>query len=676
LPVAVVSLTTSVSRFVVDHGRVTEEGGRLRSFQRRRLDEPDVDLHVLAEPSGDKGDELGAQALDAIGRLFLQDRLSLTGGLVRALRSTHQTLVEWNRRSLPREQVNVGLTAAAVSGPLVYLAQAGPSLVYLRQEGRLKRLLPAEEAVSPLGESDLDPAVQRLELQPGDILLASSLALETILDYDTLEGFLSRGSEEALPELYLLTRDLPNFALFAITCAEAGGDDAEEPEDAAAIPEHLRAGAQPQGVQPRTPIVLDPGPEPEPEPVLANPPPLDISRPVVRLRANPLGGEYTRTTGPARRFQLRPEPRFLALLGAIALVLFVGAFAVPDLVRQGRGERLEELIAGAQTQLAAAQNEADPTRRRQFFEDTSRLTTEALRIDPQNPTAEELRQQATAGLQTMDAVFDLGPLTTVTTLGRQLTGEVSLAALTVAGGSAYLLDDRGRRIISVSLSGGGPPTVVFLDGEAYAGTPAKQPLVMTWQGNAASGRLLVLDAERKLFEFRPGSAPQPLPLRRTNTWSSVAGIATFDSNFYVLDPRADQVHRYLPAAVGFDSEPSLALTSGNDLDDALGLAVDGEIFVFEADKLHRFRSGSDLGFALAGIDRQPRGVTAIEVVGDEVYIADSANKRVVVAGKDGVFRRQLVASAFTDLRALAVDPQGGQLYVVVGDALLTAPIVR
>ena len=95
------ALQTWVARFVVDHGRVTEEGGRLRSFQRRRLDESDVDLHILAEPQGDKGPDLASQALEAIGRLFLQDRLSLTGGLNRALRSTHATLLDWNKRSLP-----------------------------------------------------------------------------------------------------------------------------------------------------------------------------------------------------------------------------------------------------------------------------------------------------------------------------------------------------------------------------------------------------------------------------------------------------------------------------------------------------------------------------------------------------------------------------------------------
>ena len=61
---------------------------------------------------------------------------------------------------------------------------------------------------------------------------------------------------------------------------------------------------------------------------------------------------------------------------------------------------------------------------------------------------------------------------------------------------------------------------------------------------------------------------------------------------------------------------------------------------------------------------------------DEVYLADTSNKRIVVAGKDGMYRRQFVSNAFTDIRALAVDAARSQLYVVVGDALLTAPIVR
>jgi hypothetical protein len=673
----------------VDHGRVTEEGGRLRTFQRRRLDEPDVDLHLLAEPSGVKGEELAAQALDAIGRLFLQDRLSLTGGLQRALLSTHQTLIDWNRRSVPREQVSAGISAAIVSGQRVFLAQLGPSLVYLRRDGRLERLLPGEEAGAGLGEGELSPAPRSIDLAQGDILLAASVALEKLLDQDTVDALLSRGSDEAMPELYLLTRDLPNFALFAISCHELEDDDATSPFEAE-IPDHLRARVEPgglnsvsqmNGLQTEAPPALLVAEEEVAEAPLASLPPLDISRSVVRLRSDPSLGrtDYPLTTGAAPRFRINiSQPGLLALIGGLAVLFFVGAFTVPDLIREGRSERIALLLDSGQSQLVAAQAEEDPARRRALLEETSRLASEVLRIDSLNAIASDLRQEASSHLTVMDAVFDLGPLTTVTTLGRELTGEVSIEGLTVAANTAYLVDERGGRVVAVPVNGSGPPSVIFEEGETYGGTPAETPLYIAWEGSQQAGRLLVLDAERKLFSIRPGSSPEPLPLRRTNTWSSVAGLAAYDGNLYILDPAGDQVHRYLPAAVGFDSEPSTVVGS-EDLGDAEGLAVDGDIFVyFEDGNLRRYRSGNDLGFGLGGIDRTPKTLTAISVLPltEEVYLADSSNKRVVVASKDGTFRRQLVSNAFTDLRALALDPIGGNLYVVVGDALLTAPIVR
>jgi len=664
------SLQTWVARFVVDSGRVTEEGGRLRSFQRRRLDEPDTDLYVLAEPAGPQGEELVGQALEAIGRLFLQDRLSVTGGLLRALRSTHQTLLDWNRRSVSREQVSAGVSAVVLSGSVAYLAQAGPSLALLRSGGRLERLVAAEEAASPLGEGAPEPDLRRIELAAGDLLLVASPALETLISQATLEGLLSRDSETALPELYLLTRDQQRFALFAVTVFEGDdGDPEPPPEEGSAI------------VLP-APVAAMPEPPADAPPAFILPPaPVDISRPVVRLRNEQGFGrnDYARTTGPSGRVSIRfVHPRVLALTGLACLLLLVAAFTLPDLVQEQRQQKVETLIAEALGQMAAA-SDADPATKRKLLEDTRRLSTEALRVEPENPTAIELREQAGSQLSALSAVFDLGPMTVVATLSQQLTGAVSLNGVTIANGVAYLLDTTGGRIVAIQLGAAATPVVVFQEGETYGGTPAKKPLLFTWEGPEATGRLLVLDTERKLFELRAGGLPSPLPLRKTSLWESVGGIASYDGNLYVLDPRGSHVFRYLPAAAGFDSEPTAVLSGSPNLRNALGLAVDGDIYVFAKDgRILRFRGGSEAGFSLGGIDRPPRTPTSLVVlsVSQEVLIADSGNKRIVVAGKDGIFRRQLVSNAFTDLRAIAVDPTGGQLYALAGDSLLTAPLVR
>jgi hypothetical protein len=669
---------------------VTEEGSRLRTFQRRRLDEPDVDLHVIAEPDGVKGEELGAQALDAIGRLFQQDKLSLTGGLQRAIAGTHQTLQEWNRRSLPRDQVSIGVTAALVADDLVYLLQAGPGLVFLRRSGVLVRHQPGEEAAVALGEGAIAPALRRFELAPGDLVIAASSSLQTILDDATLESILNRPTEEALPELYLLTRDLPNFALFAVVCHQAEPQDAAvaEAEPLDRPPEYLerRPAEHPAPQRSASVPVAAPGavaerePLPEEPNLLVSPPPLDISRPVVRLRSDSSIGrsDYARTTGETPRFQVNFVDRRLLQYGAVlVLVLLVVAF-VPGLIREGRSEKLAGLVANAQVQLAAAQEQDDPALRRFHLEETRRLASEALRLEPLNADATGLRDQAGALLAGMAAVADLGPLTTVASLSSAVTGQVSVEAVAVRGDRAYLLDSRGGRVIAVPLAGG-PPQIVYKDGDTYGDAVAKAPAFFTWQGDDNSGRLLILDKERKLFELHPGSGPRPLPLRRTGTWSSVAAIAAFDGNLYVLDPAANQVHRYLPAAEGFDSEPATLLNGQVELDEAVAMAVDAEVYVvLEDGEVRRFRNGSDAGFPLGGLDRKITAASDIFVVAEaqEVYIADTGNKRVVVAGKDGAFHRQLVSGAFTDLRAIATDTAAAHLYVVIGDELLTAPIPR
>ena len=698
-------LATRIARFVVDHGRVTEEGGRLRTFQRRRLDEPDVDLHLIAEPTGLKGEELAAQALDAIGRLFQQDKLSLTGGLQRALAGTHQTLQEWNRRSLPRDQVSLGITGAMVKDNLVYLAQAGPGLVYVRRSGILVRHDALDDAAVALGEGELAPSLRRFELEDGDLLMAASTSLQTILDDSTLAAMLSRKPEEAMPELYLLTRDLPNFALFAISCHES---EPEPPPDSSREggplhqqdldrpPEYLeRHEPQRERLSSPDPSASDPSPPLPRRPGLgeveaveqpaapigpSSPPPIDISRPIVRLRGEQTGprNEYARTTGPPRRLSVNfADWRLIQIGGAIVVILVIVAF-VPGLLREGRTERIAELLDNAQLQFAAAQQQSDPAQRRFLLEETRRLASEALRIDDLNLTANQLHQQSIALLAEIDAIFDLGPLTTVATLGSELTGEVSLLDVTVHGDRAYLLDAGGSRIVAVPLDGS-PLEVVYQEGGQYGEAQAKAPAFFAWQGPDDTGRLLVLDAERKLFELRPGSAPAPLALRRTATWTSVAGIAAFDDNLYVLDPEANQVHRYLPAAEGYDSEPDVLLAGQIELEAAVGLAVDGDIYVVLSNgTLRRFQNGADAGFTLGGINTLIAAANDIEALpaAEEIYISDSAAKRIVVAGRDGAFRRQLVSSAFTDLRAIAIDTATSQLYVVIADELLSAPLVR
>ncbi len=668
------TLQTWVARFVVDNGQVSEEGSRLRIFQRRHLDEPDADLYLLSEPTGPRGDEHVGQALEEIGAIFVADRQSLTGGLIRALRATNEKLVDWNQRSIAREQVGASIAALILCGDVAYVAQCGPMLSLFQRGDRGQRFAARDAAATPLGEAPLEPDLRRFDLAVGDLLLLASSSLSEIVDGETLDTLLERGAEAALPELYLRTRHLAGFALLAVTCFEAA---VPEPE-----PDPVPVEEPPLSVLEQVEAAVATAAPAPTEAKGREAPPLDLSRAVVRLRGEQSAGrgEYTRTTGPPAGFRLDLlQARWIGLLGVIAFLALIAVFIVPGLIDESRDTQLVANIASSQEQLSAALIEEDPARKRELFEGARRDASEALRLSPDNPVAADLHERITAQIEALDAILPLGPMTTVTRLSQELTGEVSLDGLVVATGVAYLLDTRGGRIVSVPLSGSEPPSVIFEQGETYGGTPAEQPLFFAWEATAGASRLLVLDAERKLFEVRPGLLPAPLPLRQTNLWASVGGIATYDGNLYVLDPAASQVFRYLPAEVGFDSEPEPALVAGQELGEGLGILVAVDIYVFGQDgSIRRFRNGEDVGFSLGGIDRPIETPTAAALLeaAEEILIADSGNKRIVVADKDGVFRRQLVSNEFTDLRAIGVDPAGAGLFVVVGDTLLTAPLIR
>ncbi len=234
------SIKTWVGRFSIVEGQVREEGPWLGAFLRRLPEDDSRDFYVLAEPALPGSEEFCGQLVEVVGRLFQKESLSLTGALLRSLRAAHETLREWNRKSLREHQVAAGATCVLLRGRTAYLAQVGPSLAYFYRGGRLTAMTPQDEiAQAPLGlGEEFRPHVTRCDLEPGDLLLVASSRLASVADDTAVAGALARGPDDALPELFLLTRDLLNFsALLAACFVEA---DEPYPEEVA-VPNQFAA---------------------------------------------------------------------------------------------------------------------------------------------------------------------------------------------------------------------------------------------------------------------------------------------------------------------------------------------------------------------------------------------------------------------------------------------------
>lgn len=695
------AIRTWVGRFCVADGHVDEEGPWLGSLIRQRTDDEADELYVLIEPASPGSEEFTSQLVDVVAQLYNKDPLSLTGALTRSLRAAHDHLREWNHRSLPEHQVGAGASCLALRGADAYLAQVGPSLAYVRRaSGEVRRIhADALDFEHALGVADdFTPKLTRFHLDPGDLVLVASSQLEEIAPREHIERILARGSDDALPEFYLLCKDRPNMALVLLSCFEeqseqppdfltrgggSAGDGAavsvDDPPAAVsgalveapvgAGPQvgqaSLAAGAMDDWALPQRPIH-----EQVREITDATAPPPATG---VRLRGDSSTPRYKRTTGPIQIPQLQ-IPR-LAIFAVVSLAI-LGVLAylyIPGSVKESREADFTAAVAAAREASARAQATGDPGLKRQFLGNARTKLAAAAKIHKDNPDVVQVSADVTSALNVLDAVYEVKDFKTIADLAQVVTGSLSVTRAVVGGSQAYVLDAKGKRVLRVPLDGSSAPETILQDGQPGGFVTESRPVQIAW--SEPTQALIMIDDKRQAFAYFPAAKNTlPLTIRAANSIGSLDAIATGAGNLYVLDLKENQVWRYLPGQGGYDSERA-ALLDQADLRNATELAVGEDVYVLDTKQgIRRFRGKAETPFSIAGIDTALVSPASISVLpgSNRIVVADRGNKRIIVASQDGTFLRQIVSPSFTDLRAVSVDEGKGLLYVLNGDTLLQA----
>jgi len=208
-----------VGQFGVVAGEAKEESPWVGAFPDRSADEDSADVYLVVEPALPGSDEFCEELKRAVGEVFLKSKVSLTGGVLRALKAAHEDLREWNRRSIKDHRVAAGVSCVAVrrsEDPSIpdeaYLAQVAPAVAVLYHGGFAQYLTPSmPEATDPLGLNETFwPEFTRLEIDEGDRLLLLSPALAATVPEVELSAALDLEPEDVLPALYRLSRDHQN----------------------------------------------------------------------------------------------------------------------------------------------------------------------------------------------------------------------------------------------------------------------------------------------------------------------------------------------------------------------------------------------------------------------------------------------------------------------------------
>lgn len=663
-------MTTWVGRYAIVGGEVQEHGPWLVDRQRER-DEEVLRLLVLTEPSDARSADFCKEVAEAIAALFARESLSITGGLLRALRQAHGNLSEWNRRSLREHRVSIGVTCVAIRDGEATIAQVGPSIAYLAGPDRIERLAtegtPAAQALG--GDAAIEPMFTATPLAGHEILLISSAA-EPAIGRDSIEEALVVGPERALAELFRRTRGVADMA--AVLVADLDIDEAQ----AAAPLEHSVDGraSGPAGTPARNTDDWSsmPGPGVS-RPDVDSGPPIERRRTPQRKAGSRLPSlRRPRTVGRAGRAGGPAVPwRLAGLVAGVAAVIAILTWTLlPRLLDEDRAAELDRALAAATQQITAADSAAGLNERRQALQQALVEVEKARAVSAQDPRVAAVEKSARERLDLLDAIANVEQLTPVLTFAGTITAPVNPEQLVVGGRAVWLMESGRGRVFRIDPQTENSAIEVYRAGESYSRTTSRDPVAIAWDG--AKNRLLVLDAGRTLFSIgdEAGTRPVAIGLRGAADLRSTVAMTVYLSNLYVLDSAGGEVWRYLPAGDGFDSERTGTL-GGAEIAQASELAVDGDIFLLDGARLRHFRLGQEMAALLQGIDKPLQAPIALseDLLRGVLYVADRGNRRIVAGDRELAFQRQYRHADFGDLRGVGVSSDGSRVYILTGDRI-------
>jgi hypothetical protein len=288
-----------------------------------------------------------------------------------------------------------------------------------------------------------------------------------------------------------------------------------------------------------------------------------------------------------------------------------------------------------------------------------------------------LRRQAVAGLDRLYGVVEVTPVNEFTFSADAGT---DLGAL-VRGpdGAPYVLDSKTSSVYRIGLAGR-KAVVIFRDGsKTKAGTEAAPRFLAT-----GGPDLLILDVKNVLWRWRPADDTgkgtiTKVKVQGSAEWGNdLVAIGTFLRdpthgyyNFYVVDPSAQEILAYAPAADGngFPALPSKRLTAPRPVDGVTSIYIDGDIWIADHGAILRVSGGTTDGWGAGGLPdgrlRPAPVVSAITSGSDRrtgrIYGYDRANGRLIAWLKStGDYSEQYRITAggadWADVRGWYVEP--------------------
>lgn len=161
-------------------------------------------------------------------------------------------------------------------------------------------------------------------------------------------------------------------------------------------------------------------------------------------------------------------------------------------------------------------------------------------------------------------------------------------------------------------------------------------------------------------------------IKNNNNWNDSIGLGVYFSNIYVLDKTKGGVLKFVPAGSGYASSTYFAADVSPDLTDATSMTIDGSIWILLSDgSILKYTRGKADNFNVSGLDKAFSSPSKIytNIDFDNIYVLDNGNSRIVVIGKDGVYKEQYNVSILKDAKDFEVSENDKKIIILSSNKL-------
>lgn len=553
----------------------------------------------------------GIQLLTKLTRIFDTTPVSLS-----ALADIAETTVN--------EDV-VSLILLVPVGATLYIVSQGSGCVYLKRESKLARLIDGVGSLSG-------------DMRPGDTVVAATGAFAAVLPQGEIIGaFDHLKPHEVAEKLTMLLHEREGSVGSAALIFEMGQPESAVPTETASIPS-----------------------------VISSPP--KNTRTIFIRHAKAIGRRVTTTQARVRLRsvirKLRESPSFsvrhLVIYAVIGLFIISIILGIRRQYTVRSQSSVTEAVAQAQHSFdeGMALLELNPVKGRErltLARDTLTPVVAKKSRTPEGRAAqtlyEEVVKNLTRAMRSVDVspelYFDMGLLKKDARATDISLFDDTIGIVDAVGKTIYTLGvtNRNGNIVGGGTGFEGVAHVAAYGDKVYAWTP--------------EGIHQIRLSDQK-------TVPNIIP--KSSEWGTIADMAAFGGNLYLLDTQKSRVWKYVATEKGF-SELFEYLNPDTlpDLSQATNLSIDGSVWLGTINgTVMRFTQGKENSYTPQGTD-MPLGKRLSVYTHDElkmVYVLDHDYKRVVVFDKEGLYMAQYVWKAGFQPTSLAVSEASGKLFLL------------